>query len=612
LIGGYIYRHIDTELDQRIRRQLDAGMHCEMIPEAGYFFHDEPYAGSKTLLFSSDGLTVLTQDLLVECGPEGEYAVAGVGEGFARRFATEGMPLLDRLSSDFRMALMNARGDGSTLFLVSHRAGAGRMYFHRLEAGILFCSDLRFLLRILPADIDERALYAILKYGAVPEPMTISRNVSAVPASHYLRYELPLNRHSLHSYFRFAFDDVRAAPTEDLEGALQPVKAVLQKSARFLRACDPVLLLSGGVDSSLFGCYLHEAGGGPIRAAHCSFGAGDTELEHARAIARRIDADFNVGEMKGEAAWTILQEAVSLSDHPFSDFSTLPVVFILKFIREHLGESGPVIECNGGDDCFGFPALGERGKYAVKAHVPKLLKRAISTMLQGSACWRLQSHEGMWARLAALADVHEVDSANYFLVLAPVHYLGMENCARWDGEITALMGQVFQEAAENYGSLSYEAATTVRQLLHVNSRRWAAKALSVEEDLGIRCVYPFIWREVLVEQGRLPWNAKIHDGVVKWPLKRLLEEYMPPDFIYRKKSGFVPPFATWLGTGEFARHVRESLIARDSMAMRVASRKVMESLLADASAGETLRPSVLNFLWGALFTELWLSAHAKT
>jgi len=27
----------------------------------GYFFHDEPYAGSKTLLFSSDGLTVLTQ-----------------------------------------------------------------------------------------------------------------------------------------------------------------------------------------------------------------------------------------------------------------------------------------------------------------------------------------------------------------------------------------------------------------------------------------------------------------------------------------------------------------------------------------------------------------------
>ena len=34
----------------------------------------------------------------------------------------------------------------------------------------------------------------------------------------------------------------------------------------------------------------------------------------------------------------------------------------------------------------------------------------------------------------------------------------------------------------------------------------------------------------------------MHNGIVKWPLKRMLEEFMPKEFIYRKKSGFVPPF----------------------------------------------------------------------
>jgi hypothetical protein len=34
--------------------------------------------------------------------------------------------------------------------------------------------------------------------------------------------------------------------------------------------------------------------------------------------------------------------------------------------------------------------------------------------------------------------------------------------------------------------------------------------------------------------------------------------------------------------------------------------KVIDTLLSDALAGRRLRHPILNFLWGALFTELWL------
>jgi asparagine synthase (glutamine-hydrolysing) len=168
------------------------------------------------------------------------------------------------------------------------------------------------------------------------------------------------------------------------------------------------------------------------------------------------------------------------------------------------------------------------------------------------------------------------------------------------------MDSVFSRCGKGYENLSYEAKLTIRQLLHINSRQWAAKAYSVGEDLGIRVIYPYIWRDILVRQGTIPWQAKIHNGVVKWPLKRLLEEFMPNEFIYRPKSGFVPPFGQWLTSQDFNRTARDILLATDGNVGRVVSPRLMAELLDDGLQGKRLRFPVLNFLWGALFTEMWI------
>lgn len=609
MIGGYVYHRIDNRIHGRLAPLRLGGLRSYSLGNCGVLFHDEPFARTPTSFYSSGGLSLITQDLLVCRGDGGTYRVLDGGGELAGRFADEGIGALDGISSDFRLAAMDARGGGSSLFLVSNRAGAGRIYYHRLEAGILFSSDLRFLLRLVPAEIEDRALYALLKYGAVPEPMTLSRNIAAVPPAHYLLYDAVRNRHSLHPYFKLRFETT--GHPSDADRALENPKSILRQSARILSTLKPVILLSGGIDSSLFACYLHGSRHERVRGFHCAFGSGDSELAYAGAIARATGAEFHVAEMSSRHAWPTLVEAVRLTDHPFSDFSSLPVVFILRFIRETAADAEVLIECNGGDDCFGFPALAERSKYAAKAAVPRPLKKALAMLLERSSCWKWESHGGLTARLAALADVHEIDPSNYFLVLTPVNYLALGDFGSWDREISELMDGVFRGCCADYDSLGYEAVTTVKQLVHVNSRRWAAKALSVGEGLGIRCVYPYIWREVLIEQGRLPWDLKVRNGIVKWPLKRLLEEFMPGDFIYRRKSGFVPPFAGWIASEEFNGRAREALLASGGIVRRIVPPPVLGGLLDDALEGRRLRHAILNFLWGALFTELWVREHTS-
>jgi asparagine synthase (glutamine-hydrolysing) len=265
-----------------------------------------------------------------------------------------------------------------------------------------------------------------------------------------------------------------------------------------------------------------------------------------------------------------------------------------------------LVEGNGGDDCFGFPDLVTQSKWQYKSRFPKFGKDFISFLMKDANSWKWEASPGLLARVLALCDVHEIDPINYFLVLTPVNFLGLNIDRSWDIKLNEIMQKVFSNVSRDNTKLSYEAQVTVRQLMHVNSRRWAAKAHSVGESLGIKIVYPYIWRDILIEQGRIPWQVKVHQGIVKWPLKRLLEEYMPHDFIYRPKSGFVPPFAHWLSSKNFNEITRQILLSSDANVGRLISPKIMGKLLDDALLGKKLRHAVLNFLWGALFTEMWI------
>jgi hypothetical protein len=50
-------------------------------------------------------------------------------------------------------------------------------------------------------------------------------------------------------------------------------------------------------------------------------------------------------------------------------------------------------------------------------------------------------------------------------------------------------------------------------------------------------------------------------------------------------------------------------MGRNACVAGVVPRKVLDELLSDALGGRKLRFPVLNFLWGALFTEMWVQKY---
>ena len=86
---------------------------------------------------------------------------------------------------------------------------------------------------------------------------------------------------------------------------------------------------------------------------------------------------------------------------------------------------------------------------------------------------------------------------------------------------------------------------------------------------------------------------------------------MPREFIYRQKSGFVPPFVQWLTNRNFNQTVRDIVLASHSSVGQIVPATIIRALLDDALLGKNLRFPVLNFLWAAIFSEMWIQKYHR-
>lgn len=490
---------------------------------------------------------------------------------------------------------------GPRLHLISHRLGPGRIYYRAVKRGIVFSSDIRVLAKVRPTKANPIGLWSVIIYGAVPESLTVFEGVYAVPIGQAATFELGEDVPTYTQILQLNFVD---EPELDEEACLTEAKRALLTGARLVGDLGTSMTISGGIDSSLFLCFMEEVSGKRKQGYMCRFGPDDPEMVYALQAAEASNTELKVFDLSEEDVVWAIRYAAESAIHPFSDFSAIPVAFMFSRIADDRPDCHWIFDGNGGDDCFGVAGQEMLGRWKQMTAVPSLFHSIAASLWLRLGLWKRYGLFDIVARKLYQTSEHRAHLAPFVF-----GHTGMTHSdPSWFPKISNILQETCNACVGAKTSESVYADFYATQLLHVCNRLWTTKALGPANELGMNVLYPYLWRDVITSMGKIPWRLKVRNGVAKWPLKRMLENYMPHDFIYRPKSGFVPPWKRWLQNEKTNRFARETLLGGSGYITAILKEEWIERILRHLKEADGQSPDmILNTIWGALSTELWLN-----
>ena len=253
---------------------------------------------------------------------------------------------LERMTGMFAFALVDFRA--RRVHLVRDRLGKKPLVYAHVDGALAFGSTVRSVLPWLPRDrrgFSAAAVDAYLAHRYVPAPRTILQHVSRLPNAHRAEFDLDAGTLAVRRYWTPAPASASAATGDG------DARACLDRSieARLVADRPLGLFLSGGVDSGTIACRLAATGHQALRSFSAAFpGSNFDESADARATAEAlglpnesIDVPTTIG--------ADFARIVAALDEPFADPSSFPTWYLARGTARAVKV---VLGGDGGDELF--------------------------------------------------------------------------------------------------------------------------------------------------------------------------------------------------------------------------------------------------------------------
>jgi len=229
------------------------------------------------------------------------------------------------------------------------RLGKKPLFIFENEKVIIFSSEVKFFhaFQTIPLEINEESLLNFLSLQYIPGPQTIYKNVSQIKAGELFSYDLKKNQGKSSTYWNM-FDYV--GQRKDIP-ELDEIDKLLEKSIKYrlVSNVDIGLLLSGGIDSSLLACYMHELAGKKVKAFNVGFAEQSIdESAYAKQVASALGLEL-VSLNLEDISIDNFSKSIFHADQPLGDSAIIPTYLIAKSIGEHVKV---VLSGEGADELF--------------------------------------------------------------------------------------------------------------------------------------------------------------------------------------------------------------------------------------------------------------------
>ncbi len=466
---------------------------------------------------------------------------------------------LSRLNGMFALAYWDRRT--RRLWLARDRLGE-KPLFHGVQGGVfLFGSELKSLRRhpAWAAPVDREALALYLRYGYVPGPRSIYREVCKLPPGSWLAVEAAGGAVATSSGRYWDAGAAAAAGSANrLAGDVtDEIDARLRHAVRLRMHADVPLgaLLSGGIDSSTVVAMMAAQADRPVRTFTIGFpDAGLDEAPHAAAVASHLGTDHTELYVSPADAQAVIPALPEMFDEPLADSSQIPTHLVARLARHHVTVA---LSGDGGDEVFGgYPryAWADRLRRAGRV-TPRAARRGLAAALTAVPAPAWDQAYRRLGRLARRRVRHPGDRVHK--LAAVLDYAdGRDAYRRLVSFWRDVPGSLVAGAGEPPSVLT-DRASWPEGLEFEDWMRWLDVVTYLPDDIlakvdratmavGLEARAPLLDHELYEFAARLPPAAKLDGGRTKPALRAVLARYVPDRLVERPKQGFSLPLGEWL------------------------------------------------------------------
>ncbi|WP_414572927.1 asparagine synthetase B family protein [Nostoc sp. CCY 9925] len=445
---------------------------------------------------------------------------------------------------------------------------------------IWFATQLQLLLPILQQrDVSIPGLYGYSCFSYVPTPLTPVTGVFAVTAGTELIWQSDRNLGILQTPKSQNINSWRQAPEQltDEATAISELQILLKNSIEQQIADlkdEPVgVFLSGGLDSSVVAALLVQAGV-KVRAYTLDFGsAGIPEYPYAEQVAQFLKIPLVKVAATPNQIKNAFIPTVEALDLPFGDGVCVPLYLLSQRASE---ETRVIFNGEGGDQLF----AGWTNKPLIAAGVYQSENPAKDeTFIQQY----LRTFHRLWGYESQ--------------VYQPEIYAQIQNLHPEDWLLAAL-------DATECPSLLHRLRRASLMLKGAQNIHPRATALGLAHGLWVRS--PFCNLDLAQWTFGLSGELCLQGACEKYILKRAVENWLPPEIVWRQKRGMGVPLTSWC-LNDFWHQIGvwlnpEILGANNHFYPDIAA-QIVEGKLAGAIQGRRIG----EILWLLIMWQLWRS-----
>jgi asparagine synthase (glutamine-hydrolysing) len=432
------------------------------------------------------------------------------------------------------------------LVFARDRLGKKPLFIFENEKVIIFSSEVKFFhaFQTIPLEINEESLLNFLSLQYIPGPQTIYKNVSQIKAGELFSYDLNKNQSKSSTYWNM-FDYV--GQRKDIP-ELDEIDKLLEKSIKYrlVSNVDIGLLLSGGIDSSLLACYMHELAGKKVKAFNVGFAEQSIdESAYAKQVASALGLEL-VSLNLEDISIDNFSKSIFHADQPLGDSAIIPTYLIAKSIGEHVKV---VLSGEGADELFHGYDHYEYEKYYYG--LGKLPFECAGMLLNGISELGIHKFDRIKNKLQSISSFKkDTGTSRWTSILSPdlsKQFLNPDK--RPSGNYENQFDDFLQHFRTN--------ASNIESSLMLDLLTWLPDDLLVKTDrmmmaCSVEARTPYLDHELVEVVLNSSAHFNKHPFQSKNYLRQLLKKKLPASIAEsissRPKQGFLTPNHKWLNS----------------------------------------------------------------